>query len=140
MTDSSFLQFLLPKLLHTSLTTSSLIIYSAKRSKYDQLFIYLGLLTGFVIDAILFLTKIDWMKMENLQIVLTSLISLFTIMVGFDMLIIKKNEKNPMMKMVRSVLLSLLPAIILMSQGIETKLYLMKQNKVKIRFSYALSL
>jgi hypothetical protein len=125
--NQSFFLFLLPKVLNTSIVISSLSVYSTNKSGYDQLFILFGTMSGLIIDAILLSTNIKMKEeMKLVQTVLNALITLFTTMIGFYMLEIRKKQRSK--NVTSRFILLLLPICIILNQGLETQMYLMKHK------------
>ncbi|KAL9550097.1 hypothetical protein MBANPS3_004884 [Mucor bainieri] len=131
--NKAFLHYILPKAYNTSILSTSLLIYTLKKSHHDTGIFMLGLTIGLFIQALLtgfhssLANTLNHYQTE-MHLVFSSGLFICTTMLGFDM--VKNQEKQKQFSMMTRLATLLTPILFILNQGIDINLYLIRNTRL----------
>lgn len=130
--NKAFFHYVLPKVYNTGILSTSLLIYTLKKSQHDAGIFMLGLTIGLFIQALLtgfhtVLADALIHYQSELHLVLSSGLFVCATMLGFDMVKHQEKQKQSSMMMTRFAAMWT-PLLFILNQGIDVNLYLIRNT------------
>ncbi|KAK4519717.1 uncharacterized protein ATC70_009957 [Mucor velutinosus] len=131
--NKAFFRYILPKAYNTSILSTSLLIYTLKKSHHDTGVFMLGLAIGLFIQALLTgfhasLADALVRYQSEMHFIVSSGLFICSTVLGFGM--VKHQEKQKQSSMMTHLATMLTPFLFILNQGIDINLYLIRNTRL----------